>query len=70
MQRMKTQTHPRHKRLKNKQQKCVVRLDRLTGNGYYGIPTQALLGEMSCYDNIPPKREIDELESLGACRRS
>ena len=37
---------------------------------YYGVPAQALLGEMSCWDDIPPKRGKDELESLGACYRS
>ena len=33
---------------------------------YYGIPTQTLLGEMSCCDDIPPKGSKDELEPLGA----
>ena len=37
---------------------------------YFGIPAQALLEEMSCWDDIPPKRGKDELQSLGACRRS
>ena len=36
------------------------------GRGYFGVPTQALLGEMSCWDDIPPKRGKHELESLGA----
>ena len=40
------------------------------GEVYSRILTQALLGEMSCWDDIPPKREKDELESLGACHRS
>ena len=34
---------------------------------YYGILAQALLGEMSCWDDIPPKRSKVELEPLGAC---
>ena len=25
------------------------------------------LGEMSCWDDIPPKKSKDELEPLGAC---
>ena len=28
---------------------------------YYGILTQTLLGEMSCWDDIPPKRGKGEL---------
>ena len=40
------------------------------GEAYFGIPAQALLGEMSCRDDIPPKRSKDELESLGACYES
>ena len=34
---------------------------------YSGVPTQALLGEMSCWDDILPKRNDDKLELLGAC---
>ena len=34
---------------------------------YFGVPAQALLGEMSCWDDIPPKIDKHELESLGAC---
>ena len=34
------------------------------GKVYYGIPTQALLGEMFCWDDIPSKRRNDELEPL------
>ena len=37
---------------------------------YSKVPVQALLGEMSCYNDIPPKRGKDELESLGACCKS
>ena len=40
------------------------------GEAYSGVPAQALLGEMSCWDDISPKRGKDELESLGACHRS
>ena len=36
---------------------------------YFGVPTQALLGEMSCWDDILPKRGKHELESLRACYR-
>ena len=34
---------------------------------YYGVLTQALLGEMSYWDDMPPKRSKDELEPPGAC---
>ena len=37
------------------------------GRAYSGVPAQNLLGEISCWDDIPPKRGKDELESLGAC---
>lgn len=37
------------------------------GKAYSRIPAQSLLGEMSHWDDIPPKRGNDELESLGAC---
>ena len=40
------------------------------GEVYFGIPAKDLLGEMFCWDDIPPKRGRDELESLGACCRS
>ena len=40
------------------------------GKAYFGVPAQTLSGEMSCWDDIPPKRDIDELESLSACYRS
>ena len=34
---------------------------------YYGVRTQALLGEMSYWDDMPSKRSKDELEPPGAC---
>ena len=34
---------------------------------YYGVIAQALLGEMFCWDDMPPKRSKDELEPPGAC---
>ena len=34
---------------------------------YYGVPAQALLGEMSCWDDTSPKRSNDELKPLGTC---
>ena len=37
------------------------------GKTYSEVPTLALLGEMSCWDDIPPKRSKDELKPLGAC---
>ena len=33
---------------------------------YSGVPARALLGEMSCWDDIPPKESKDELGPLGA----
>ena len=33
---------------------------------YSRVLAQALLGEMSCWDDMPPKRSNDELEPLGA----
>ena len=39
------------------------------GKAYYGVLALALLGEMSYWDDIPPKREKDELKSLGTCYR-
>ena len=37
------------------------------GGAYFGVPAQTLLGEMSYWDDIPPKRGKGELEPLGAC---
>ena len=37
------------------------------GKAYSEVPAQILLGVMSCCDDLPPKRNKDELESLGAC---
>ena len=37
------------------------------GKTYSRISAQALLGEMSCCDDIPPKGSNDELRPLGAC---
>ena len=34
---------------------------------YSVVLAQALLGEMSCWDDMPPKRSKDELEPPGAC---
>ena len=37
------------------------------GKTYSGVLTQALLGEMSCWNDILPKKSKDEIEPLGAC---
>ena len=37
------------------------------GKTYFEVPARALLGEVSCWDDIPPKRSKAELEPLGAC---
>ena len=37
------------------------------GKTYFKVPAQVLLGKMSCWDDILPKRSKDELEPLGAC---
>ena len=37
------------------------------GKTYYEVPVRALLGEASCWDDIPPKRNKAKLEPLGAC---
>jgi len=34
---------------------------------YFGVPARALLGDTSCWDDIPPKGSRDELGPLGAC---
>ena len=39
------------------------------GKAYSGVPAQALLREMFCWDDIPPKNGKGELESLGACHK-
>ena len=36
---------------------------------YSGVPVQTLLGEISYWNDIPPKRRKDELELLGACHK-
>ena len=36
------------------------------GKVYFEVPAQVFLGEMSCWDDIPPKRGKGELESLSA----
>ena len=37
------------------------------GKTYSGVPAHILLWVMSYWDNIPPKRRKNELETLGAC---
>ena len=37
------------------------------GGSLFGVPTQTFLGEIFCWDDIPPKRGKHELESLGVC---
>ena len=37
------------------------------GKTCFGVPAQALLGDTSYWDDIPPKRGKVELEPLGAC---
>ena len=37
------------------------------GKTYSKVPTQDLLGEVSCWDDIPPKKSKAELEPLGVC---
>ena len=37
------------------------------GKAYSGVLAQVLLGEISCWDDIPLKRSKDELKPLGAC---
>ena len=39
------------------------------GGAYFGVLAQALLGEMSCWDDISSKRGKHELESLDSCYR-
>ena len=40
---------------------------RGNGKAYSGVPAKVLLGEMSRWDDILPKRSKDELKPLGAC---
>ena len=37
------------------------------GKTYFEVPARALLGEVSYWDDIPPKRSKAELEPLSAC---
>ena len=37
------------------------------GGANYGVLAKTILGEMSYWNDIPPKIGKDELESLGAC---
>ena len=37
------------------------------GKTYSEVPAWALLGEVSCWDDIPPKRSKVELKPLDAC---
>ena len=37
------------------------------GKAYSGVPDRILFGEMSCWDDIPPKRRKDKLKPLGVC---
>ena len=37
------------------------------GKAYSRVLAHILLGVMSCWNDIPPKRRQDELELLGAC---
>ena len=39
------------------------------GKTYSEVPAQALLGEMSYWDDIPPKGSKNELGPLGACHK-
>ena len=41
--------------------------DREREKTYFEVPTRALLGEVSRWDDIPPKRSKVKLEPLGAC---
>ena len=43
---------------------------REKGEAYSGVLAQALLGEMSYWNDIPPKKGKHELESLNACYKS
>ena len=39
------------------------------GKTYSKVPAQVLLGKMSRWDDIPPKRSKDELKPLGVCHK-
>ena len=39
------------------------------GKAYSRVLAQILLGEMSYWDDMPPKRGKDELEPSGACHK-
>jgi len=39
------------------------------GGAYFGVPTQAILGKISYWDDILSKRGKHEIESLDACYR-
>ena len=48
--------------------RCVVQRWGEKG-AYFEVPAQALLGEMSYWGDISPKRSKHELEPLDACYR-
>ena len=37
------------------------------GKTYSKVPAQVLLGEMSCWNDISPKKSKNKLEPLGVC---
>ena len=39
------------------------------GKPIFEVPARALLGEVSCWDDIPSKRSKTKLEPLGACHK-
>ena len=39
------------------------------GKIYFEVPTLVLLREVSCWDDISPRRSKAELEPLGACHK-
>ena len=39
------------------------------GKTYFEVPTRALLGKVSYWDDITPKKSKVELEPLGACHK-
>ena len=64
---------PRHQPIPSQYRKWWVMGQRAWSSGgerektYSGVLAQALLGEMSCWDDMPPKRNKDKLEPPGAC---